>query len=131
MQRDGWRVSSGPEWVSAEKGFLREVGNLGFHLSMVALLIAVGVGSVLGWRGSVVVREGQGFANMLTQYDEWGGGAAVSPEDLPPFAFTLESFTVDFERGEAQRGAPRDFEAVVQLQREPRCCGHDGDPARQ
>jgi cytochrome c biogenesis protein len=86
---------------------------------MVALLIAVGAGSVLGWRGSVVVREGQGFANMLTQYDEWGSGAAVSPADLPPFAFTLESFTVDFERGEAQRGAPRDFEAIVALQREP------------
>jgi cytochrome c biogenesis protein len=119
LQRDGWRVASGPDWVSAEKGFLREVGNLGFHLSMVALLIAVAVGSVLGWRGNVVVREGQGFANTLTQYDEWSGGAAVSPADLPPFAFTLESFSVDFERGEAQRGAPRDFEAVVALQRAP------------
>lgn len=119
LRAGGWRVSTGPDWVSAEKGFLREVGNLGFHLSMLALLIAVGLGAVFGWAGNVVVREGQGFANTLTQYDQWGGGSAVSSTDLPPFAFTLESFTVDFERGEAQNGAPRDFEAVVSLQREP------------
>ncbi len=119
LRAAGWRVNAGDDWVSAEKGFLREVGNLGFHLSIVALLIAVGLGSVFGWRGNVVVREGQGFANTLTQFDQWGGGRAVAPSDLPPFAFTLESFTVDFERGEAQRGAPRDFEAVVALQPEP------------
>ncbi len=119
LRRGGWRVTSGPDWVSAEKGFLREVGNLGFHLSIVALLIAVAVGSTLGWAGNVVVREGQGFANTLTQYDQWGGGRAVDSSALPPFAFTLESFTVDFERGDAQRGAPRDFEARLTLQREP------------
>jgi cytochrome c biogenesis protein len=119
LRREGWRVTAGASWVSAEKGFLRDLGNLGFHLSMVALLVAVAVGSLLGWRGNVIVREGQGFANTLTQYDQWGGGRAVDPAQLPPFAFTLQSFTVDFERGEAQRGAPRDFEAVVALQREP------------
>lgn len=119
LREQGWRVSTGTQWVSAEKGFLREVGNLAFHLSMLAMLIAVALGTFFGWRGNVVVREGEGFANTLTQYDTWDGGLAVSPDDLPPFAFTLDSFTVDFERGEAQNGAPRDFDAVVTLQREP------------
>ena len=120
-----WRVSRGDGWVSAEKGFLREAGNLGFHLSMVALLLAVALGSVFGWRGNVIIREGQGFANTLTQYDAWGGGRAVDPGDLPPFLITLDDFDVTFERGEAQRGAPRDFAAAITLIREP------GVPAEQ
>lgn len=119
LGEEGWRVSTGPDWVSAEKGFLREVGNLGFHLSMLALLLAVALGSVFGWRGNVVVREGEGFSNTLTQYDQWGGGAAVDPADLPPFSFTLRSFDVQFERGEAQRGAPRAFDAEVLLRPDP------------
>ena len=119
LRAAGWRVSTGPDWVSAEKGFLRELGNLGFHLSLVVLLVAVAVGSLFGWRGSVVVPEGKGFANTLTQYDQWSGGRAVDPAALAPFAFTLDSFDVAFERGEAQRGAPRDFRAVVSLQRNP------------
>jgi cytochrome c biogenesis protein len=119
LRSDGWRVSTGTGWVSAEKGFLREVGNLGFHLSMVALLVAVALGTFFGWRGNVVVAEGEGFANTLTQFDQWGGGLAVDPADLPPFAFTLQDFTVDFERGDSQRGAPRDFDATVLLQAEP------------
>lgn len=114
-----WRVRRGDGWVSAEKGFLREVGNLAFHLSMVALLVAVAAGSLFGWRGNVIVRVGEGFSNTLTQYDAWGGGQFVDSADIPPFAFTLEGFDVAFERGAAQRGAPRDFEADLALQREP------------
>ncbi len=47
-----------------------------------------------------------GFSNTLTQYDAWGGGRFVSPDALAPFSFTLDTFTVDFEREEAQRGHP-------------------------
>lgn len=121
----GWRVNGDATrgWVSAEKGFLREAGNLGFHLSLLAMLIAVGIGGSWGWRGNVIVQEGDGFANTLTQYDAWGGGRFVDPAELSPFAFTLEDFSVDFERGEAQRGAPRDFTAVLDLVESP-----DADP---
>jgi cytochrome c biogenesis protein len=61
------------------------------------------------------VREGSGFSDTLTQYDAWGGGRFVDPASLPPFAFTLDDFRVDFERDEAQRGAPRLFEAELTL----------------
>lgn len=119
LKAQRWRVRSGPGWVSAEKGFLREVGNLGFHLSMIALLIAVAAGALFGWRGNVLIREGSGFANTLTQYDAWGGGSLVDSSVLPPFALTIDDFRVDFERGEAQRGAPRSFEADVSFEPTP------------
>lgn len=110
-----WRVSRGDGWVSGEKGYWRETGNLLFHASLIALLIAVGYGALFGWRGNVIVREGNGFADTLTQYDAWGGGRLADPAALPPFAFVLDDFRVDFERGEAQRGAPRLFEAELTL----------------
>ncbi len=118
-----WRVrtgeTNGVPWVSAETGYLRETGNLVFHLSLVVILVAVAVGGLFGWKGNVIVREGSGFSNTLTQYDTWGGGRMVDPSQLAPFSFTLDDFTVEFERGEAQRGAPRLFEADVTVRREP------------
>ena len=94
-------------------------GNLVFHLALLFVLLAVAVGGLLGWKGNVIVREGEGFSNTLTQYDAWGGGRLVDPSALAPFSFTLDSFTVDFERGEAQRGAPRLFEADVTYREDP------------
>lgn len=120
-----WRVRTGETgaeqstWVAAEKGYLRETGNLVFHLSLLFVLLAVAVGGLLGWKGNVIIREGEGFSNTLTQYDAWGGGRLVDPSALAPFSFTLDSFTVDFERGDAQRGAPRLFEAAVTYREDP------------
>ena len=114
-----WRVRSSEDWISAEKGYLRETGNLVFHLALVLILVAVAIGGLFGWRGNVIVKEGNGFSNTLTQYDAWGGGRLASADSIPPFSFTLDDFAVEFERGEAQRGAPRLFEARVALQSEP------------
>lgn len=123
LRSNRWRVRTGVTddqvWVSAEKGYLRETGNLVFHLALVLVLVAIAVGGLFGWRGNVIVKEGSGFANTLTQYDAWGGGRLASADTIPPFAFTLEDFAVEFERGEAQRGSPRLFEASVDVQREP------------
>lgn len=115
LRRRRWRVARGEGWVAAEKGYLRETGNLLFHGALIALLVAVAYGALFGWRGNVIVREGTGFSDTLTQYDAWGGGRLVDPAGLPPFSFTLDDFRVDFERGEAQRGAPRLFEADLTL----------------
>jgi len=109
----------GSRWVAAEKGYLRETGNLLFHLALVVVLVAVAVGGLFGWKGNVIVREGNGFSNTLTQYDAWGGGRFVNPDSLAPFALTLDAFKVDFERGAAQRGAPRQFEADVTYRARP------------
>lgn len=109
----------GSRWVAAEKGYARETGNLVFHLSLILVLVAVAVGGLFGWKGNVIVREGSGFSNTLTQYDAWGGGRFVNPDSLSPFSFSLDTFTVDFERTDAQRGAPRLFEADVTYRARP------------
>lgn len=118
LRKDRWRViRSGDDWVAAEKGYLRETGNLVFHFSLILILFAVAYGGLFGWRGNVIIREGEGFSNTLTQYDAWGGGRLTSPDALPAFSFTLEDFNVEFSREEAQRGAPRLFEADVAVVR--------------
>jgi cytochrome c biogenesis protein len=125
LRQHRWRVrrgetaADGSRWVAAEKGYSRETGNLVFHLSLIFILVGVAVGGLLGWKGNVIVREGSGFSNTLTQYDAWGGGRFVDPNALDPFSFTLDDFRVDFERGEAQRGAPRLFEADVTYRSSP------------
>jgi cytochrome c biogenesis protein len=123
LRKNRWRVRTGVTdtqvWVSAEKGYLRETGNLVFHLALVLILAAVAIGGLFGWRGNVIVKEGNGFSNTLTQYDAWGGGRMASANTIPPFAFTLQDFAVEFERREAERGSPRLFEATVDVQREP------------
>jgi len=116
----GWRIRrEGDSWISAERGYLRETGNLVFHLALIVVLVGIAVGGLFGWKGNVIVREGSGFSDQLTQYDAWGGGRIVNPDNLPPFSFTLSKFTVDFERGVAQRGAPRVFQADVSYRTSP------------
>ncbi len=123
LRAERWRVVTGPQdeprWVSAEKGYLRETGNLIFHLSLLVLLVSIGLSGLFGWKGNVIVREGSGFSNTLTQYDAWGGGRFVNAENLPPFSFTLEQFKADFERGKVERGSPRAFEADISFQAAP------------
>ncbi|MET0447879.1 MAG: cytochrome c biogenesis protein ResB [Aeromicrobium sp.] len=107
VDRDGVRE------LSAEKGFLREAGNLVFHVSIVIVLVGVAVGTLFGYRGSVIVTDGGGqFANSLPQYDEFSSGTLFKNSDMPPFAFTLDKVTARFQPfGSPQAGAPREFRA--------------------
>ncbi len=117
-----WRVVSGPAdsgWIAAEKGYLRETGNLVFHVSLLLILVSIAVGGLFGWKGNVIVKKGGGFANTVTQYDAWGGGRFVNAAALTPFSFTLNAFDVDFEREGAQRGAPKYFRAFVDYRSNP------------
>ena len=118
-KKRGWRVRTGTDWISAEKGYSRETGNLLFHLSLLVLLIAVGVGGVMGFRGTVIVREGSGFANNVTQYDTFTSGRGYSADKLPPVSFTLQNFISSFQRGGQQNGAPREFYADLLVKDDP------------
>lgn len=49
--------------VAAERGYLRELGNILFHLAMIGVLIAVALGSLFGYSGQRVVTEDETFVN--------------------------------------------------------------------
>ena len=92
------RHDDGSVTVSAEKGFLRETGNLLFHFSLVALLVGVAYGAGYGWHGGRLIMQGSdnGFCNTLQQYDEYSLGSRVDGSDLPPFCLTLNKFHASF-----------------------------------
>ena len=69
-----FRVVVDDDSVRAEKGYLREAGNLVFHLSLLALLFGVAIGSLFGFEGRVIVVEGASFTNTRLQYDEFTPG---------------------------------------------------------
>jgi len=65
--------------VSAERGYLREAGNLLFHLSVLIVLVGFAAGSLWGFKGGVIVVTKDGFANTLSQYDDFRAGALFDP----------------------------------------------------
>jgi cytochrome c biogenesis protein len=105
--------------LAAENGHFREAGNLVFHLALLVVLFGVAYGSLYGFKGGALVVEGQGFANTLTQYDEFKPGARFDPADLDPLSFTVDDFAVRFETSGDQRGAPRSFDADLTYVEEP------------
>lgn len=107
----------GAHELSAEKGYLREAGNLVFHISVVVVLVGVAATALLGYRGAAIVTEGDRFSNVLTQYDEFASGSLFDREELPPFSLSLDDFTSKFQVDGPQRGAPRFFEAVGKVSR--------------
>ncbi|EGX61591.1 cytochrome assembly protein [Streptomyces zinciresistens K42] len=97
--------------VAAEKGYLREVGNLAFHVALIVLLTAFAWGQLFKMEGNKLIVEGGGFANTLTQYDDFKSGNLFDQEELDPFSFTLKEFDGTYERTGPSRGTPRTFQA--------------------
>ncbi len=118
---DGGGGAGGSTSLSAQRGELRESGNLLFHVALIGVLVSVAVGGLLGYRGQAVVPVGKAFANSLTAYDTFDAGALVDPADLPPFRFRLDEVTATFEEEAAgnQFAAPRDFSATVGVTESP------------
>ncbi len=110
-----YRVDVDDDSVAAERGYLREAGNLVFHISLLVVLTGVAIGALFGYRGTSVVIVGQGFSNNLTQYDDFSAGARFTDADLVPFSVTVKNFDVKFETGPVQRGAARLFRADVEV----------------
>ncbi|GGO78220.1 cytochrome c biogenesis protein ResB [Nocardioides deserti] len=99
--------------VSAERGYLREAGNLVFHLSVVVVLVGFAIGGLFGYRGGVILVTGDGFGNTLTSYDDFVPGSLFSPDQLDPFSFTVEDFEVDWLLSGRAAGQARGFSADV------------------
>jgi cytochrome c biogenesis protein len=103
----------GGGWISAEKGYLRETGNLLFHLSLIGILSGVALGHFFGFKGAALVIEGQGFSDTPLGYASLTLGPAVSTGDLPDFSFTLNKFAATYQDSGDQFAQPRTFDAYV------------------
>ncbi|MFH7595029.1 cytochrome c biogenesis protein ResB [Streptomyces racemochromogenes] len=99
--------------VAAEKGYLREAGNLAFHIALIVMLVAFACGQLFKSEGGKLVLRGKGFSNTLTQYDDFKSGSLFSADDLAPFSFTLDRFDASYEKSGPQKGTARDFKAYV------------------
>ena len=113
LKKFGYRVERQGDSVSAEKGYLRETGNLVFHISLIGVLVAVGVGGGLSYSGQRVLVEGETFVNNLASYDSFAPGVFFDQSRLTPFALTLEQFEATFDLQPTSIGTPLDFRATV------------------
>lgn len=98
----GWRsaetTEGGGRAVSAEKGYLREVGNVLFHLSLIGLLIGFAAGKLFGYEGQVIVASGGGqFCNTgILGYDSFRAGLSVDGTELDPFCLRVDDFDAQY-----------------------------------
>ncbi|MEU9283808.1 cytochrome c biogenesis protein ResB [Streptomyces sp. NPDC048275] len=99
--------------VAAEKGYLRETGNLIFHIALVVMLVAFAWGQLFKSEGNKLILEGDGFSNTMSQYDDFKSGNLFSTDDLTPFSFKLKEFTGTYERTGPNQGTPRTYQTDI------------------
>jgi cytochrome c biogenesis protein len=102
----GWRkVTRGSDPVedtveiSAEKGYLREFGNLVFHFALLGLLVAVAVGKLFGYEGNVIVIAdgGPGFCSASpAAFDSFRAGNTVDGTSLHPICLRVNDFDAHY-----------------------------------
>jgi cytochrome c biogenesis protein len=109
LRRRRFRAYTDTDTLSAEKGYLRETGNLVFHFALVMLLIGIGIGSLFGYQGQKLLLQGQTFANAQSSYDAFKPGALINDGNLPNFQLTLDKFVASYQSD----GSPKTFDAYV------------------
>lgn len=122
LKRSGYRVerydTGSTRSVSAERGYLRETGNLVFHAALVGVLISVGVGGGFTYTGQTVIIEGRTFVNSMLDYTSFNPGRFVDENTLAPYSLTLDRFDVTYQPYGAQgSGQAGDFVANLTTQR--------------
>lgn len=104
-QLRGWRVEvrpgkrDGEVTLSAEKGYLREFGNLVFHLSLVGLLASIALGKLFGYEGNVIViaNDGPGFCTTSpAAFDSFRAGNINDGTGMTPLCVRVKDFKADY-----------------------------------
>ncbi|OBB01310.1 cytochrome C biogenesis protein ResB [Mycobacteriaceae bacterium 1482268.1] len=115
----GWRRVTRTEGdtteISAEKGYLREFGNIVFHFALLGLLIAVAVGKLFGYEGNVIVVAdgGPGFCSASpAAFDSFRAGNTVDGTSLSPICLRVN----DFEAHYLPSGQALSFAANIDYQ---------------
>ena len=120
LKRKHFRVAADDRHdAGAERGYLREAGNLLFHVSVLIVLVGFAVGGLWGFKGGVTVVTKDGFANTLSQYDDFRAGTLFDPAELDPFDFTVDDFAVTFIREGREAGMAHEFAADLTYRTSP------------
>ncbi|MFF3222122.1 cytochrome c biogenesis protein ResB [Nocardia suismassiliense] len=108
----GWRTEvrpgtrDGEITLAAEKGYTRELGNLVFHLALVCLLVAIAVGKLFGYEGSVIViaNNGPGFCTTSPAvFDSFKAGNVNDGTGMAPICVRVKDFKADYlNNGQAE-----------------------------
>ena len=110
LKKNRFRISKTGKSIAAEKGYLRETGNLLFHLSLIVVLLGIAGSSVFGMRGEAIVNVGERFINTPTNYDNLTPGRLFSLESLPTFTIRVNNFSATYDRKTTQA---LDYELTV------------------
>ncbi|OBI41326.1 cytochrome C biogenesis protein ResB [Mycobacterium kyorinense] len=129
----GWRKTirrhDGTVEISAEKGYLREFGNLAFHFALLGLLVAVGVGKMFGYEGNVIVIAdgGPGFCSASpAAFDSFRAGNTVDGTSLHPICIRVN----DFDAHYLPSGQATSFAANIDYQTGADLTGNTWQPYR-
>ncbi|MFH8767680.1 cytochrome c biogenesis protein ResB [Streptomyces sp. NPDC085866] len=113
LKKRRFRAHLAGDAVAAEKGYVRELGNLVFHVALIVLLTAFASGQMFKSDGTKLMVEGDGFSNALPMYDDFKSGSLFSTDELVPFSFDLKDFEGTYELTGPNRGTPRTFQAKI------------------
>jgi cytochrome c biogenesis protein len=115
----GWRMvereeADGARSISAERGYLRETGNLVFHFALLGLLVAFALGKMFGYEGQVIVQAtGKQFCNSgVFNFDTFRPGLRVDGTQLSPFCVRVN----DFQASYLHNGQAESFQANIDYQ---------------
>ena len=112
FKKNRFRVRVEGQSISAEKGYLRETGNLLFHLSLILILLGVSIGSLFGMRGEAIINKGERFISVPTSYDTLSFGKLSDDESLQPFVIEVIDFVAKYD---LRTNAPQDYTATVRV----------------
>ncbi|WP_174545972.1 cytochrome c biogenesis protein ResB [Nocardiopsis dassonvillei] len=114
-----YRIERYGDSLSTETGYLREAGNVLFHFALLGLLLALAAGAFLGYRGNMLLVEGDGFANTLTSYDAIYPGHWTDTDSLEPFSIHLDDFEASFIEDGGLRGQAESYVADLTYREAP------------
>lgn len=115
LKKERFRIREQEGSISAEKGYVRESGNLLFHLSLILILVGVSIGSLFGMRGDAIIVTGERFINLATSYDSLTYGKLTNERSLNTFSVRLNQFVAQYD---PITNSPLDYAAYVSIEDE-------------
>lgn len=116
LKKNRFRILRDGSSISAEKGYLRETGNLLFHLSLILILIGMSAGALFGMKADSIINEGERFINIPTSYDSVRYGRLTDERSLSPFIIEAKKFTASYDEVTNQ---PKDYLLDVLVKKAP------------